>query len=66
MMTRDERLRYWEKIEAAMSSPATDPEMAVEYASARRAWDECSAVSGSRSPQNDTAPATGSGSPSLR
>jgi hypothetical protein len=39
MMSRDERLRYWEKIEAAQAALLADPEIAVEYELASRAWD---------------------------
>jgi len=39
MMSRDERLRYWEKIEAAQAALLADPEVAVEYELASRAWD---------------------------
>jgi hypothetical protein len=39
MMTRDERLRYLEKIEAAQSALLADPEVAAEYAQASQAWD---------------------------
>jgi hypothetical protein len=39
MMSRDERLRYWEKIEAARVALLADPEIAVEYEMASRAWD---------------------------
>jgi hypothetical protein len=39
MMTRDERLRYLEKIEAAKAALLADPEVAVEYAHASKAWD---------------------------
>ena len=38
MMTRDERLLYWEKIEAARASLLSDPEIAAEYYRASRAW----------------------------
>jgi hypothetical protein len=39
MMTRDERLLYWEKIEAAQAAWLADPEIAAEYARASQAWD---------------------------
>ncbi len=39
MMTRDERLRYLEQIEAAQSALLSDPEIAAEYAQASQAWD---------------------------
>lgn len=38
-MTRDERLRYLEKIESARSALLADPEIAAEYAQASQAWD---------------------------
>jgi hypothetical protein len=39
MMTRDERLRYWERIDAARSALLADPEIAADYDRASRAWD---------------------------
>jgi hypothetical protein len=39
MLTRDERLRYLEKIEAAQSALLADPEIAAEYAQASQSWD---------------------------
>jgi hypothetical protein len=39
MLTRDERLRYLEKIEAARTALLADPEIAAEYCQASQAWD---------------------------
>jgi hypothetical protein len=39
MMSRDERLLYWEKIEEAQAVLLADPEIAAEYARASEAWD---------------------------
>lgn len=39
MMTREERLQYWAKIESASSAVLADPEVVAEYVQASHSWD---------------------------